>query len=365
MFGHELTLFVVLKNRLMVCSLSLCIIFMSAVSSAQVCESLFAKKTLQKTAQQNFKLYDPNSTTSLVKALLSGELETLKKADPRKTHLEFFDDYLLEGVKRLEHYMQESSRASSKKEARLLINEINFHMKNNKVTYSWILEFSASYAYLFSGGKNAYDFASVAKKNQIVIDYRNLGLKWFLAGFVAIPTFARQSFQSYFPLEERGVTLLGVREKNEFVDGRYSSPVQNLMHDWGHAEIIYFNQMSSPDKDPWISLNNKISLKISLLKGEEKRATQALYFYILHELPPLREKILLPSLDIQSQRASDFFESSFQYGIKAYEAEDTFYSRIKNPNDMGVSFKNEDAKTVVSVAKKNLVKILKEIEAGH
>jgi hypothetical protein len=286
---------------------------------------------------------------SLVRALSSGQLEILKKADPRTTHLEFFNDYLFEAIKRLESFIQNSNDLDAKKEAALLIEIVQNKMSQKSVTYQWILEFSSSYAYLFSGGKNASDFHSIARENQILMDSRSVAVRMYSSGLIAIPTFAKQSFNSYFAMEGKDFTVLGMRESDQTVDGQVLSPMKFLIHDYGHAELVRLSKVSDKYKKEWIIINQKISDGISKLKKPQRKATEALYFFILHEEPSLKRKLL------------EYFEGDKSTKIPSF-FDPTFYLRIRDQKDIGGSFPNQKPEEVVSQAESGFTKVLKQIE---
>jgi hypothetical protein len=333
--------------------LLLLLTFLSSAHAARTCGSLFEKaQTVSASAIPaiKFKRYDPSQIDQQIDFLLeNGELEKFKKANARKTNLPYFEDYILDAVDRLIRVKVERNDSETTAWIDHLGVEAFSRIAQENLTYEWVIEFSYQALAIFEGGR---------------IPLPNRNLNRIVNAFpldIMIPTFAELDFKHFIEIEGKGFTFLGMREREQIVDGNEKAftPEQFFNHDFLH---YYLTEKRDIVLDPknnfhnrWLDLHNKIRSKIADLPEGERRYVEYIYFYILHEEFGLRTKFLQRYLHFESGLMSEMISQMLEGS--------EIYKRTTNPNDFKASFKNTNPQEILLVGIGEFIKILQEVES--
>jgi hypothetical protein len=282
----------------------------------------------------------------LIKVLIDdGEYRNIRKADPKKTNLPFFKDYITQTILKLEEEKIKLKDPSLIKEVESIISDAKLRVTTKEVSYNWVWEFSYQALSIFEAKYG----------NSILRDFSDV-LKAF-PNEIMIPTFAEQDFKHFIKTEGSGITFLGIRDTAQIVDGNPTpfSPIQFLNHDLLHYYLTMKGDhlLSLRDKHyyGWMRLHSEIKSKIGLLPQPQKRSVEFIYFYLLHEEFGIRDRMtyrfLNPDIGKMSEYAAivldhDLIRNHFDgMGHPTNVLRSELYVRAMRPYDFIEAFPNK------------------------
>jgi hypothetical protein len=288
----------ILAMKMFILILLLSLTIFQKTNAATACSSLFGG--IHGIAPQQYTIYDPANIDQQIDELLEkGELKKLQSANPRKTNLSYFNDFVLDAVDRLVRFKIRKMNPAMDETINELGTEAFSRIASETLTYEWLMEFSYRVRAVFSNKKSP---------NLVNLEKR---IKAFPHD-IMIPTFARQDFVHFIEIEGHQFTFTAMREEDEYVDGIANplTPEQNDNHDFQHYYLTQKNDNLVLDPKSkfsplWRNLHQKIADRIGALPENERRYVEFIYFYFLHEEFETRSRLLVAYLD-PTRKMSDY-----------------------------------------------------------
>lgn len=337
--------------------------FLNSTYASNVCSELFDP------TPNKYELYNPNNMDQIIQHLIvEGEFRKIKQADPEKTNLTFFNDYIRDAIERLQKEKNKSDDPKRIKKIEFIIAEAQSRIETEQVTYKWVWDFSYEVLAVFEG-----------KYNRVTLrNYENI-LNVFPRD-IMIPTFAAQEFRHFIEMDGYNVTFLGMRETEQIVDGNEApfSPEQFLNHDFLHYNLTQKGDhlLSLHDKNynAWMKLHTQIKKRIVDLPEPQKSYVEFIYFYLLHEEFGIRDRLAYRALNSKIGKMSEYAEQVLDYElIKAHfygithpskVLRSEIYKRTTKPFDFREAFPNKNPQEVLLEGISGFVNIIKDIESS-
>lgn len=344
---------------------SLTLMILSQAQADSTCGALFDLRNKHLALPKQYKIYDPNNITQQREALMNGELEKFKNANAYKTHLPFYEDYVLHTLDMLGISTKHGERFFQGQVEGLGVEAFK-RIGQKNLTYAWVMEFSYRARSIFAKHENT----SFVNMQKIINAFPH---------DVFFPSFARSDFDHYIELEGQRFTFPAMRAEPEYVDGSLKklSPEENDHHDFRHYFLTQKddNAVLNPKSKfykPWMNLHKRIKDKIAKIPSENRRYAQFVYFYILNERFGWRTLLLKSHLYPNEHGSlSNLAKQMLDYDIIMNDKRDAqskyqdseLFRRTTRPNDFGAAFPEKNPQDILRVGIVNFIQIMKEIES--
>lgn len=344
-------------------------LLLNIAQANNTCADLFGNEAIANGS--SYRKYDPNNMDQIIFSLINkGELRKIKRADPDKTNLEFFNDYIEDAIQRLAKEKELEFNPSLNQTIDNIILDARLRIQQEQVTYNWVWKFSYQVLDVF---ETRYGHGKSTARNLDRI------LEMFPRD-VMIPTFAIQDFRHFIDIDGYDFAFLGMRERSEYVDGNPEpfTPEQFLDHDILHHFLTNKGDhlLTLHDKNyrGWMKLHKQIRDHIQKLQDPEKSYVEFIYFYLLHEEFGMRDRLAYRFLNPKIGKMSEFAKRALDYqiikdhfeGISHPEniEQSEIYKRIVKPYDFKEAFPDKTPQEVLLVGINGFVNIIKQIEQG-
>ena len=200
------------------------------------------------------------------------------KADPYKTHIEYFAKKVEEHIAFATKEMSRFASDEQKTDLALLKAEAKKAILEEKVTYEWWVNFHIRLSTVLTKKEDnvlitieKYAFPRVQK---MISGFPEIMLIPTPLGFLGFMTFNRAFIEGVYPV--------GLISRKQKVDGFHMNPKEFFFHDTDHVAFYIENRNSS--KGLYYSHKKMLDI-MKTLPLEKRKLAELIYFIVIHENP--------------------------------------------------------------------------------
>ena len=194
------------------------------------------------------------------------QLQALK-ADPRKTHIQYFADQIEDHIAFVERGLDPADK-SKKRFLEIFRKQGQKAISEERVTYEWWLKFNFRMISLLSDTTNILEMNTYFRANEELISK--------FPSRMALPTTkGEMGIITLNRAQKEGISPLGLISKSKKVDGQIKDPAQFFTHDIDHAI-----RQSKPAKEQ----HKKMQTLMESLPTDKRKRAELVYFTATHEV---------------------------------------------------------------------------------
>ena len=195
------------------------------------------------------------------------QLQALK-ADPRKTHIQYFADQIEDHIAFVEQGLDPTDK-SKKKFLEVFRKQAKKAISEERVTYEWWMKFNFRIMALLSDTFDILEMNTYFRANEDLISQ--------FPSRMALPTTkGEMGIITLNRAQKEGISPLGLISKSKKVDGQIKDPAQFFTHDIDH--VI---RQSKTVKEQ----HKKMQVLMENLPTDKRKRAELVYFTATHEVP--------------------------------------------------------------------------------